>query len=71
MSFSFILVSRFRKLFTETENVESKPYLFFYFTKTKKKVVLILGVNQGIQIIGLLYIFVSVNIIERTMSLSL
>ncbi len=59
MSFSFILVTRFRKIFTETENAESAPYLFSLFYKNKKRriVLLILGVNQGIQIIGLLVYF--------------
>ncbi len=37
MSFSFILVTRFRKIFTETENAESAPYLFSLFYKTQKK----------------------------------
>ncbi len=74
MSFSFILVTRFRKIFTETENAVMHPICFLYFTKPKKrKVLLILGVNQGIQIIGLLiYIFFSqYEINERTMSFSL
>ncbi len=58
MSFSFILVTRLRKIFTETENAESAPYLFSLFYKTKKiKVFLILGVNQGIQILGILMYF--------------
>ncbi len=40
----------------ETENAGSASYLFslFYKTKKKRKDLLILGVNQGIQIIGLL-----------------
>ncbi len=68
MSFSFILVTRFRKIFTDTENAESAHYLFSLFYKTKKgKVLLILGVNQGIQIIGLLvYFFSQYEINERT-----
>ncbi len=46
---------------------------FLYFTKPKKrrKVLFILGVNQGIQIIGLLIFFSQYEINERTMSFSL
>ncbi len=45
---------------------------FLYFTKPKKiNVLLILGVNQGIQMIGLLIFFSQYEINERTMSFSL
>ncbi len=62
MSISFILVTRFREIFTETENVESAPYLFSLFYKTKQKNILfIFGVSQGIQIIDLrMYFFQSI-----------
>ncbi len=69
MSFSFILVTRFRKIFTETENAESAPYLFSLFYKIN--VLWILGVNQGIQMIGLLIFFSQYEINERTMNFSL
>ncbi len=67
MSFSFILVTRF-KISTETENAESAAYLFSLFYKTKKKTkkkcfvdCFVLGVNQDIQIKGLLmYFFLSI-----------
>ncbi len=30
-------MTRFRKIFTETENAETHPICFLYFTKPKKK----------------------------------
>ncbi len=67
MSFSFILVSRFRKIFTETENAESKPYLFSLFYKTKKKKerkksFIDIGSESGYTNNRPTYVFFSVNI---------
>ncbi len=47
MSFLFILVTRFRKIFTETENAESAPYLFSLFYKKKKKSFVDIGSESG------------------------
>ncbi len=47
MSFSFILVTDFRKLFAETENAGSSPYFFSLFYKTKNSFVDI-GSESGI-----------------------
>ncbi len=57
MSFSFILVTRFRKIFTETENAESAPYLFSFL-----QVLLLLGVESGYTNNRPTYVFFSVNI---------
>ncbi len=59
MSILIILMTRFRKIFTENEDAESIFVLFLIYKtkKRKKEVLLILGVNRGIQIIGLLMYF--------------
>ncbi len=62
MSFSFILVTRFRKIFTETENAESAPYLFSLFYKTKKKKSFVdIGSESGYTSNRPTYVFFSVN----------
>ncbi len=59
MSILIILMTRFRKIFTENEDAESICFLFLIYKtkKRKKEVLFILGVNRGIQIIGLLMYF--------------
>ncbi len=59
MSILIILMTCFRKIFTENEDAESICFLFLIYKtkKRKKEVLLILGVNRGIQIIGLLMYF--------------
>ncbi len=62
MSFSFILVTRLRKIFTETENAEIAPYLFsLFYKKKKKKSFLDIGSESGYTNIRHTYVFFSVN----------
>ncbi len=72
MSFSFILVTRLRKIFTETEKAESAPYLFSLFYKTKKHFVDI-GSESGYTNNRPTYVFFfsQYEINEITMSFSL
>ncbi len=61
MSFSFVLVTPFRKIFTETENAESTPYLFLFY-KTKNNFFIDIGSESGYTNNRTTYVFFSVNI---------
>ncbi len=57
----FILVTPFRKIFTETENAESTPYLFLFY-KTKNTIFIYFGSESGYTNNRPTYVFFSVNV---------
>ncbi len=62
MSLSFNLVTRFSKIFTETENSETAHYLFSLFYKTKKKSFVAVRSESGFTNNRPTYVFCSVNV---------
>ncbi len=62
MSLSFNLVTRFRKIFTETENSKKHTICFLYFTKPKKKNVVAVRRESGFTNNRPTYVFCSVNV---------
>ncbi len=57
----FVLVTPFRKIFTETEDAESTPYLFLFY-KTKNTIFIDFGSESGYTNNRPTYVFFSVNV---------